>query len=136
MPENPEYPDRYATLGRAIFDIRYVEMSIYRGERETEGPRTGQRSIADNSHRGNKMPALDAGVIDGEELGIYAKGTTCGIISRVNEERQSGFEFLINHGTDEIIESEIVLLLACFVERSLQIGRSFQLRFKSKAELL
>ena len=48
----------------------------------------------------------------------------------------SGFEFLIDHGTDEIIEAEIVLLLAVFVERSLLVGCTFELGLKTKAVLI
>ena len=37
------------------------------------------------------------------------------------------FEFLIDHGTDEVIEAKIVLLLAGFVRRGLWVGGSFEL---------
>ena len=46
------------------------------------------------------------------------------------------FEFLIDHGADEIIEAEIVLLLTLFVERSLGIRCTFELRLKTTAVLI
>ena len=49
---------------------------------------------------------------------------------------QLGFEFLINHGTDEVIEAEIVLLLAGFIEGRLRIGCTFELGLKTKAVLI
>ena len=47
-----------------------------------------------------------------------------------------GLEFLIDHGTNEIIEAEIVLLLAFFVERSLRVGCTFELGLKTAAVLI
>ena len=47
-----------------------------------------------------------------------------------------GFEFLIDHGTDEVIEAEIVFLLTGFVCRSLWIGCAFELGLKTKAVLI
>ena len=49
---------------------------------------------------------------------------------------QLGFEFLIDHGTDEVIEAEIVLLLSGFVERGLRVRRALELRLKTKAVLI
>ena len=49
---------------------------------------------------------------------------------------QLGFEFLIDHGTNEVIEAEIVLLLARFVERGLWIGCAIELGFKTEAVLI
>lgn len=45
-------------------------------------------------------------------------------------------EFLIDHGTDEVIEAEIVLLTTFFVDRSLRIGFAFELRLKATTILL
>ena len=49
---------------------------------------------------------------------------------------QLGFEFLIDHGTDEVIEAEIVLLLARFIEGCLWIGCAIELGFKAEAVLI
>ena len=49
---------------------------------------------------------------------------------------QLGFEFLIDHGTDEVIEAEIVLLLARFIEGCLWIGCAIELGFKTEAVLI
>ena len=49
---------------------------------------------------------------------------------------QLGLELLIDHGTDEVIEAEIVFLLAGFVCRSLWIGCTFELGVKTKAVLI
>ena len=46
-----------------------------------------------------------------------------------------GFEFLIDHGADEVIEAEIVFLLTFFVEGSLRVGCAFELGFKTKTEV-
>lgn len=45
-------------------------------------------------------------------------------------------EFLIDHGTDEVIEAGIVFLLAFFVDRSLRIGFAFELRLKATTVLI
>ena len=45
-------------------------------------------------------------------------------------------EFLIDHGTDEVIEAEIVLLTTFFVDRSLRIGFAFELGLKATTVLL
>lgn len=47
-----------------------------------------------------------------------------------------GFEFLIDHGADEVIETEIVFLLAILAERSLRVGCAFDLGLKAKAVLI
>ena len=47
-----------------------------------------------------------------------------------------GFEFLIDHGADEIIEAEIVFLLAILAERGLRVGCAFDLGLKAKAVLI
>ena len=49
---------------------------------------------------------------------------------------QLGFEFLIDHGTNEVIEAEIVFLLAGFVEGRLGLRRALELRLKTKAVLI
>lgn len=49
---------------------------------------------------------------------------------------QLGLELLIDHGTNEVIEAEIMLRLAGFVERRLRIGCTFELGFKTKAVLV
>ena len=49
---------------------------------------------------------------------------------------QLGLELLIDHSTNEVIEPEIVFLLALFVERGLWIGCAFELGFKTKAVLI
>ena len=46
------------------------------------------------------------------------------------------FEFLINHGADEVIEAEIVFLLPFFIERRLRVGCTFELGFKTTAVLV
>lgn len=46
------------------------------------------------------------------------------------------FEFLIDHGADEVIEAEIAFLLAGFVKRSLRVGCAFELGLKTKAVLI
>ena len=46
------------------------------------------------------------------------------------------FEFLIDHGADEIIEAEIVLLPAGFVQRGLGVGCAFKLGFKATTVVL
>ena len=43
------------------------------------------------------------------------------------------FEFLVDHGADEVIEAEIVLLPTGFVQRGLRIGCAFELGFKTTA---
>jgi len=45
-------------------------------------------------------------------------------------------EFLIDHGTDEVVEAEIVLLTAFFVEWRLRIWLTFELGLKTKAVLI
>ena len=49
---------------------------------------------------------------------------------------QLGLELLIDHGTNEVIEAEIVFLLAGFVEGRLGIRRALELRLKTKAVLI
>ena len=49
---------------------------------------------------------------------------------------QLGLELLIDHGTNEVIEAEIMFLLSGFVERGLRIGRAFELGVKTKAVLI
>ena len=49
---------------------------------------------------------------------------------------QLGLELLIDHSTNEVIEPEIVLLLAGFVKGRLWIGCALELRLKTKAVLI
>ena len=49
---------------------------------------------------------------------------------------QLGLELLIDHSTNEVIEAEIVFLLAGFVCRSLWIGCALELGLKTKAVLI
>ena len=47
-----------------------------------------------------------------------------------------GFKFLIDHCPDEIVEAEIVLLTAFFIQRRLDIRGTFELGLKATAILL
>ena len=47
-----------------------------------------------------------------------------------------GFEFLIDHGADEVIEAEIEFLLAGFVQWSLRIGFSLELGLEPTSVVL
>ena len=42
-----------------------------------------------------------------------------------------GFEFLVDHGADEVIETEIVFRAASFVLRGLRVGCAFELGLKA-----
>ena len=48
----------------------------------------------------------------------------------------SVFEFLIDHRTDEVIETEILLGLASFVERCLRVGVALELGLETATEVL
>ena len=47
-----------------------------------------------------------------------------------------GLEFLVDHRTDEVVEAEVVFLLAFFVEGSLQVRCAVELGLKAKAVVL
>ena len=47
-----------------------------------------------------------------------------------------GFEFLVDHSADEVIEAEIVLRATGFVQRGLRVGCAFKLGFKATTVVL
>ena len=44
---------------------------------------------------------------------------------------ESGFHFLVDHGTDEVVEAAITARVALFVKRCLRVGIAVNLRLKT-----